>query len=452
MSCNFLIRNALVVNEGAICLNDILIVNGLIEDIAGRINLTEDFRRQHGIEILDVSGKYVMPGIIDDQVHFREPGLEYKGDIASESAAAVAGGVTSFMDMPNVKPPTTSIDLLEQKYAVAAERSSANFSFYLGATNDNIGELRKFDPENNCGLKVFLGASTGNMLVDDKNVLQQIFELPYLIAIHSEDETIIRTNSELYRKKYGEEVPIACHPLIRSAEACFASTQRAVEMAKKNGTRLHILHLSTAAELDLLNNKIPLADKKITAEVCVHHLWFNDTAYQVKGTHIKWNPAIKTEQDRAALFEALLAGRIDIVATDHAPHTLEEKRQTYFKAPSGGPLVQHSLQMMLEFYYRKQVSLEQIAEKMCHNPATCFHIEKRGFIRKKYYADMVVFDLNRQVTVSEENILYKCKWSPLKGQVFHSEITNTFVNGQMVFDGRQVSDKIKGMRLRFKPM
>jgi len=452
MSCNYLIKNALVVNEGEVYPKDILIVNGLIEDIAGRIDLSEDYRQLHGIETLDISGKYVMPGIIDDQVHFREPGLEYKGDIASESAAAVAGGVTSFMDMPNVKPPTTTIDLLEQKYAVAAERSSANFSFYLGATNDNIGELKKFDPENNCGVKVFLGASTGNMLVDDQQALQQIFELPYLIAIHSEDETIIRANAEIFRQKYGEEVPIACHPLIRSAEACFVSTKRAIEMAKKNGTRLHILHLSTAAELDLLNNKIPLAGKKITAEVCVHHLWFNDTAYQAKGTHIKWNPAIKTEQDRAALFEAIVDGRIDVVATDHAPHTIKEKRQTYFNAPSGGPLVQHSLKMMLEFYYRKQMSLEQIAEKMCHNPATCFHIEKRGFIRKKYYADLVVFDLNRQVAVSEENILYKCKWSPLQGQVFHSEITNTFVNGQMVYDGRQVSDKIKGIRLRFNPM
>ncbi len=451
MSCNYLIKNALVVNEGEICQKDILIANGLIEDIAGCIDLTRDYRQLHGIETLDISGKYVMPGIIDDQVHFREPGLEYKGDIASESAAAVAGGVTSFMDMPNVKPPTTTIDLLEQRYAAAAERSSANFSFYLGATNDNIGELKKFDSENNCGIKVFLGASTGNMLVDDYQALQQMFKLPYLIAIHSEDETIIRENAEIFRQKYGEEVPIACHPLIRSTEACFVSTKRAFEMAEKNGTRLHILHLSTAAELDLLNAKKPFAYKKITAEVCVHHLWFNDTAYQAKGTHIKWNPAIKTEQDRAALFEAMLDGRIDMVATDHAPHTLEEKRQTYFKAPSGGPLVQHSLQMMLEFYYRKLLSLEQIAEKMCHNPATCFHIEKRGFIRKKYYADLVVFDLNRQVTVSEENILYKCKWSPLAGQVFHSEISNTFVNGQMVYDGRQVSDKIKGMRLRFNP-
>jgi len=452
MSCNYLIKNALVVNEGEICQKDIFVIDGLIEEIAGRIDVSDDFRQYYGIEILDMSGKYVMPGIIDDQVHFREPGLEYKGDIASESAAAVAGGVTSFMDMPNVKPPTTTLYLLEQKYAAAAERSSANFSFYLGATNDNIGELKNFNPENNCGIKVFLGASTGNMLVDDTQALQQIFGLPHLIAIHSEDETIIRANAEIYRQKYGEEVPVACHPLIRSAEACFVSTKRAVEMAEKNGTRLHILHLSTAAELDLLNNKLPLADKKITAEVCAHHLWFNDTDYQARGTHIKWNPAIKTEQDRAALFEALLDGRIDMVATDHAPHTLEEKRQPYFKAPSGGPLVQHSLQMMLEFYHRKQMSLVQIAEKMCHNPATCFHIEKRGFIRKNYYADLAVFDLNRQVTVCEENILYKCKWSPLLGQVFHSEITNTFVNGQMVYDGRQVSDKIKGMRLRFKPM
>ncbi len=451
MSCNYLIKNALVVNEGEIHKNDILIIDGLIAGIAGQMEFTADFQKQNGIAVIDVSGKYLMPGIIDDQVHFREPGLDYKADIASETAAAVAGGVTSFMDMPNVKPPTTTIDLLEQKYSLASERSMANFSFYLGATNDNIEQLKKFDPVNNCGIKVFLGASTGNLLVDDAEALRQIFELPFLIAIHSEDENTIRANTEIYRQKFGEDVPVECHPLIRSAEACYISTKRAIELAEKNGTRLHILHLSTAAELVLLNNKLPLSSGKITSEVCVHHLWFNDSAYLTKGTMIKWNPAIKTENDRKALFEAILDGTVDIVATDHAPHTLEEKQQSYFKAPSGGPLIQHSLQMMLEFYYKKQLSLEKIAELMCHKPAKCFKVEKRGFIRENYYADLVVFDLQSHTTVDKSNILYKCKWSPLEGQLFHSKISNTFVNGQMVYDGQKVSDKIKGMRLRFKP-
>lgn len=451
MSCNYLIKNALVVNEGEIHKNDILIIDGLIAGIAGQMELTSDFQKQNGIEVIDVSGKYLMPGIIDDQVHFREPGLDYKADIASESAAAVAGGVTSFMDMPNVKPPTTTIELLEQKYSLASERSVANFSFYLGATNDNIEQLKKFDPVNNCGIKVFLGASTGNLLVDDPEALQHIFKLPFLIAIHSEDENTIRANTEIFRQKFGEDVPVESHPMIRSAEACYISTKRAIELAEKNSTRLHILHLSTAAELTLLNNKLPFSSRKITSEVCVHHLWFNDSAYPARGTMIKWNPAIKTEDDRKALFEAILDGTVDIVATDHAPHTLEEKQQSYFKAPSGGPLIQHSLQMMLEFYYKKQLSLEKIAELMCHKPAKCFKIEKRGFIRENYYADLVVVDLQTQTNVDKSNILYKCKWSPLEGQLFHSKISNTFMNGQMVYDGQTVTDKIKGMRLRFKP-
>lgn len=451
MSCNYLIKNALVVNEGEIHKNDILIIDGLIAGIAGQMELTSDFQKQNGIEVIDVSGKYLMPGIIDDQVHFREPGLDYKADIASESAAAVAGGVTSFMDMPNVKPPTTTIELLEQKYSLASERSVANFSFYLGATNDNIEQLKKFDPVNNCGIKVFLGASTGNLLVDDPEALQHIFKLPFLIAIHSEDENTIRANTEIFRQKFGEDVPVESHPMIRSAEACYISTKRAIELAEKNSTRLHILHLSTAAELTLLNNKLPFSSRKITSEVCVHHLWFNDSAYPAKGTLIKWNPSIKTEDDRKALFEAILDGTVDIVATDHAPHTLEEKQQSYFKAPSGGPLIQHSLQMMLEFYYKKQLSLEKIAELMCHKPAKCFKIEKRGFIRENYYADLVVVDLQTQTNVDKSNILYKCKWSPLEGQLFHSKISNTFMNGQMVYDGQTVTDKIKGMRLRFKP-
>jgi len=450
MSCNYLIKNALVVNEGQINKNDVLIFDGLIADFDGRIELTADFIQQHSIEILDISGKYLLPGVIDDQVHFREPGLEYKADIASESAAAVAGGVTSYMEMPNTKPPATTIALLEQKYSIAAEKSLANFSFYLGATNDNIDELKKFDPETSCGIKVFLGSSTGNLLTDDPDTLQKIFSLPYLIAIHSEDEKTIRRNAEIYREKFGENVPVEYHPMIRSSEACYVSTKRAVELAGKNNTRLHILHLSTAAELSLLKKDIPLSEKRITSEVCVHHLWFNDSAYKTKGNLVKWNPAIKTEQDRQALFDAILDGTIDIVATDHAPHSLEEKQQAYFKAPSGGPLIQHSLQMMFEFHFNKKLSIEKIAELMCHKPAKCFKVEKRGYIRKNYFADLVVVDLQSQTTVGNDNILYKCKWSPLEGQLFHSKISCTFVNGNMVYDGQHVSDKIKGMRLRFK--
>lgn len=451
MNTAYLIKNAWVVNEGEINKNDILIIDGLIADVAQHIELAKDFEQQNNIQIIDATGKYVMPGIIDDQVHFREPGLEYKGDIASESAAAVAGGVTSFMDMPNVIPATTTIELLEQKYLLAAEKSKANYSFYLGATNENIEQLKKFDPANSCGIKVFLGASTGNLLVDDVESLNNIFSLPFLIAIHSEDETTIRKNTEIYRQKFGEDVPVECHPLIRSSEACYISTKRAVALAEKQNTRLHILHLSTAVEMALLKNDLPLSEKKITAEVCVHHLWFNDAAYRTVGTLIKWNPAIKAETDRKALFEAVLNGTIDIVATDHAPHTLEEKQQSYFKAPSGGPLLQHSLQMMLEFYCQKKISFEKIVELMCHKPAICFKIEKRGYIRKNYFADLVLIDLQQKTLVDKNNILYKCKWSPIEGQIFNSKICATFVNGQMVYDGQKVSETIRGMRLRFKP-
>ncbi|HNW68942.1 MAG TPA: dihydroorotase [Bacteroidales bacterium] len=450
MNRNYLIKNALAINEGQIIRSDVLVLDGLIADMDGRIELPDDFIQQHDLEIIDASGKYLLPGVIDDQVHFREPGMEYKADIASESAAAVAGGVTSYMEMPNTKPPATTIELLEQKYSLAAEKSLANFSFYLGGTNDNYDQLLKFDPANHCGIKVFLGSSTGNLLTDDPEALQKIFSLPYLIAVHSEDEATIRKNVEIYRQKFGEDVPVEYHPMIRSAEACYISTKRAVALAEKNNTRLHILHLSTAAELGLLKRNVPLSEKRITTEVCVHHLWFNDTAYKSKGNFVKWNPAIKTEQDRQALFDAILDGTIDIVATDHAPHTLEEKQQLYFKAPSGGPLIQHSLQMMLEFYFKKQISLEKIVELMCHKPATCFNVENRGYLRKNYFADLVVADLQSTTTVGNDNILYKCKWSPLEGQLFHSEISHTFVNGHLVYDGQQVSDKIKGMRLRFK--
>ncbi len=450
MSSNYLLKNALSVNEGAICNIDLLLVDGLIADIAGKLDIGSDYQQQHDIEIIDVSGKYVLPGMIDDQVHFREPGMEYKADIASESAAAVTGGVTSYMEMPNTKPPAVTIELLEQKYKLASEKSIANYSFYLGATNDNIGELQKFDPQNHCGIKVFLGSSTGNLLVDDPATLEAIFKLPFLIAVHSEDEKTIHANSALYRQKFGENIPFDCHPLIRSSEACFISTLRAVELAEKNNTRLHILHLSTAAELALLKRTLNVTGKRITSEVCVHHLWFNDSAYKNKGSLVKWNPAIKSEADRHALFGAVIDGTIDVVATDHAPHTYDEKQQTYFNAPSGGPLVQHSLQMMLEFYYKKQISLEKIVTLMCHNPAECFGIERRGFIRKNYYADLVLVDLCHQTLVSADNILYKCKWSPLEGEIFHSEICSTFVNGYLAYDGRNVQDNVKGMRLQFR--
>jgi dihydroorotase len=424
-------------------------MDGLISDITTENVLSETFIRENNIECIDATGLTLIPGVIDDQVHFREPGLTHKGNIESESRAAVAGGVTSFMEMPNTNPNTVTNDLLEEKYLIAAGASKANYSFYLGATNDNIDEIRKFYPDKNAGIKVFLGASTGNMLVDNPESLQKIFATPFLIAIHSEDESIIQRNAQQYREKYGEEVPVECHPLIRSQESCYVSTLKAYNLAVKNNTRLHILHLSTAKELELLRSTLPLEKKRITSEVCVHHLWFNDTDYSKKGTFIKWNPAIKTETDRSALFQAVLDGTIDIIATDHAPHTRDEKLQTYFKAPSGGPLVQHSLAAMLEFVHDGKITIEKVVEMMCHKPAVCFNVVKRGFIRKNYFADLVLLDLAGKNLVDEASLLYKCKWSPFEGVTFHSKVAYTFVNGLIAYNGSKINEDVRGMRLQF---
>jgi dihydroorotase len=443
----YCIRNALIVNEGEHFNGSLLIRNNRIEKIfrQGQAVLVPD-----DIVMLDADGKILIPGVIDDQVHFREPGLTHKGDIHTESRAAVAGGVTSFMDMPNTLPQTISQSLLEEKYARAEKVSTANYSFYMGVTNDNLEEIMLTDPKKVCGLKIFMGASTGNMLVDNPGTLEAIFSRsPMLIAVHCEDETTIRMNIASYREKYGEDVPVMFHPAIRSTEACFISSSRAVALAKKYNARLHILHLSTLKELQLLDNESTRASKRITAEVCVHHLIFNDNDYTRLGNLIKWNPAIKSEEDRLALVKAVYDGTIDIVATDHAPHTLEEKQQPYFKAPSGGPLIQHSLPAMLEFAQQGILSLEQIVDRMCHAPADIFRIENRGYIREGYFADLVLADLNKPWTVHGNNILYKCGWSPFEGKTFHAKVTHTFVNGNLVFENDRFHDAPPGMRLLF---
>jgi dihydroorotase len=444
---SYCIRNALIVNEGKSFTGSLFMRGGRIERI---FSAEEAVTIPEGTEELDATGKILIPGVIDDQVHFREPGLTHKGDIASESRAAVAGGMTSFMDMPNTLPQTVTQPLLEEKYARAAAVSAANYSFYLGATNDNLAEILQTDPYKVCGIKIFMGASTGNMLVDDPMALEGIFSRSrMLLAVHCEDETIIRKNAAAYRDKYGEDVPVRFHPEIRSAEACYASSSLAVELAKKFHSRLHILHLSTRDELSLLENITPRIDKSITAEVCVHHLVFCDTDYATLGNRIKWNPSIKTGDDRNALIYAVEDGTIDMVATDHAPHTLEEKGNTYFKAPSGGPLVQHSLSLMLEFYRNRMLSLEVIIDRMCHAPAELFGIADRGFIREGYYADLVLVDLNKPWTVNTENILYKCRWSPFEGRTLHAKVTHTFVNGNLVFENDRFHDAPPGMRLLF---
>ena len=389
--------------------------------------------------------------MIDDQVHFREPGLTHKAEIYTESKAAVAGGVTSFMEMPNTVPNTLTQELLEEKYALASTKSLANYSFYMGASNDNIDEILKTNPKNVCGIKIFMGASTGNMLVDNVDTLNKIFSRSkLLIAVHCEDETTIKNNLGIFRDKYGDDIPVEAHPLIRSHEACYKSSKLAVGLARLYNTRLHILHLSTAKELELFSNDIPLEKKRITAEICVHHLWFNSMDYQQKGTLIKWNPAVKSKSDQEALFNGLLSDKLDVIATDHAPHTLEEKDNPYMKAPSGGPLVQHSLQVMMEFYHMGKISLEKVVEKMCHAPAICFHVKKRGFIRPGYHADLVVVDPDRPVTVSKDNLLYKCGWSPFEGTTFRSSVVKTFVNGNLVFDEGRFHEEIKGQRLLFQ--
>ena len=439
-----MIKSACIVNEGLRFIGSILIENGIISRISNEeINL-------ESAEIIDAKGLHLLPGLIDDQVHFREPGLTHKADIYSESRAAVAGGITSFMEMPNTVPNTLTQELLQDKYDIAAENSLANYSFFMGASNDNLDEVLKTNPRNVCGIKVFMGSSTGNMLVDNAQVLEELFsKCEMLIAAHCEDETTVKANEAIYREKYGDEVPISCHPEIRSAEACYLSSSFAVNLAKKHGTRFHVLHISTAKETELFDNTIPLKDKKITAEACVHHLWFSNEDYNDKGTLIKWNPAVKKAYDRAAVFEAVLNDKIDIIATDHAPHTLKEKDNKYFSAPSGGPLVQHALVSMLEHYHNNKISLEKIKKKMCHAPADCFNVERRGYIREGYSADIVLVDLNNKWTVDKSNILYKCGWSPFEGFEFKSKVSHTFVNGKIVYQKNKLVEGCFGQRLLF---
>jgi dihydroorotase len=441
-----LIKNAKIVNEGTIFEGDLYIEGKLIKEIAESISA-----KSPDVKIIDAEGNFLIPGAIDDQVHFREPGLTHKGDIESESRAAVAGGITSFIEQPNTVPNAVTQELLEQKYQRASEVSYANYSFMLGGTNDNLEEILKTNPKNVAGIKLFLGSSTGNMLVDDEKVLEKIFSsTDMLIAVHCEDEATIKQNLEKFKAEYGDDIPVKFHPEIRSAEACYISSSRAVELAKKTGARLHVFHLSTAKEMDLFTNKIPLEEKKITAEVCIHHLWFTDADYETKGSLIKWNPAVKSAADRDALWKALLDDRIDVIATDHAPHTLEEKKNPYTSSPSGGPLVQHAVVAMFEAYHQKKISVEKIVEKMAHNPAKIFKIEKRGFIREGYYADLAIVNPGLPWNVKKENILYKCGWSPFEGVNFKSRITHTFVNGELVYNNFKVKDLRAGERLLFE--
>lgn len=440
----YLIRNATVVNEGESRSSDVLIKPPFIEKVETHIRFDGRYKEING------EGLVLLPGIIDDQVHFREPGLTHKADIASESRAAVAGGITSYMEMPNTIPQTLTQELLEEKYQMASERSLANFSFYMGASNDNLDEILKTNPDKVCGIKVFMGSSTGNMLVDDPVVLEQIFKnAPTLIATHCEDESTIRANSKKFHDQYGENVPVSCHPEIRSEEACYLSSSKAVGLARKFNARLHILHISTRRELNLFDNTLPLDEKRITSEACIHHIWFDDSWYEKKGTLIKWNPAVKTAEDREAIFNAVLIDKIDVIATDHAPHTFEEKMNSYFKSPSGGPMVQHSLVAMLEFYHNGKITLEKIVQKMSHYPAQLFSIDRRGFIKEGYYADLVLVDLDRSWKVSKDNILAKCGWSPFEGQEFRSKIRKTWVDGALVYNGGNIVQEQAGMRLLF---
>ncbi|MGV3461336.1 MAG: dihydroorotase [Flavobacterium sp.] len=439
-----LIKNARIVNEGTITEGDILIEGKFIKEIADSISAKPD------VKVIDAEGNYLIPGAIDDQVHFREPGLTHKGNIETESRAAVAGGITSFIEQPNTVPNAVTQELLEEKYQRAAETSYANYSFMMGGTNDNLEEVLKTNPKNVAGIKLFLGSSTGNMLVDNPEVLEKIFtSTDMLIAVHCEDEATIRQNLEKFKAEYGDDIPVKFHPEIRSAEACYISSSKAIELAKKTGARLHIFHVSTAVETDLFTNKIPLEEKKITAEVCVHHLWFTDADYATKGSLIKWNPAVKSAEDRDALWKALLDDRIDVVATDHAPHTLEEKKNPYTTSPSGAPMVQHAVVAMFEAFHQKKISVEKIVEKMAHNPAKIFKIEKRGFIREGYYADLAIVNPGLPWNVKKENILYKCGWSPLEGTSFKSRITHTFVNGELVYNNFKIKDVRVGERLIF---
>lgn len=440
----YLIKNVAIVNEGTIETKDLLIANGRIEKIEHDISLQENYEEVNG------EGKHLFPGVIDDQVHFREPGLTHKAEIYTEARAAVAGGVTSFMEMPNVVPQTVTQELLADKYEIGRNRSLANYSFFMGATNDNLEEVLKTDPELVCGLKVFMGSSTGNMLVDNAKSLEELFrESPLLIATHCEDEATIRANMAKYQEKYGDEIPFEMHPVIRNEAACYKSSSFAVQLAKKHNTRLHILHISTAKETDLFRNDVPLAEKRITAEACIHHLWFSDQDYAEKQQWIKWNPAVKSAADRDEIWRALLDNRIDVVATDHAPHTIAEKQNLYTKAPSGGPLVQHSLVAMLDFYHQGKISLERIAEKMSHAVAECFQIKERGYIREGYYADLVLVDLAHPWTVSRGNVLSKCGWSPFEGHQFKSTIDRVWVSGHQAYVDGTFDESKKGERLIF---
>jgi len=441
---NYLIKAGTIVNEGKQFVGDVLVVNGRIEKIATSIDLP------NGVTEIYAEGKYVLPGCIDDQVHFREPGLTHKGTIFTESRAAVAGGITSFMEMPNTVPNALTQELLEDKYQIAAETSLANYSFFMGASNDNLEEVLKTNHQNICGIKIFMGSSTGNMLVDKEAVLESLFSrVSMLIATHCEDELTVRTNMARFKEQYGEDIPIEAHPLIRSEEACFLSSSLAVSLAKKYQSRLHILHISTERETHLFDNTLPLEKKHITAEACIHHLWFSDQDYAEKGNFIKWNPAVKTAADREGIWKAVLDNRIDVIATDHAPHTLEEKSNTYMGAPSGGPLVQHALIAMLEKVEEGRISIERVVEKMAHAPATLFRIQERGYIREGYHADIVIVDPNRQTSVHRENCLSKCAWSPFEGHTFSHAIDSTFINGRLAYSKGEIFEGKSGSRLLF---
>ena len=440
-----LIKNAKIVNEGRIFEGDVLIEGEFIKEIAQNIS-----HKSSNCKVIDAEGNYLIPGAIDDQVHFREPGLTHKGTIASESRAAVAGGITSFIEQPNTVPNAITQELLEQKYQIASQSSYANYSFMMGGTNDNLEEVLKTNPKNVAGIKLFLGSSTGNMLVDNEATLEKIFSsTKMLIAVHCEDEGTIKANLEKFKSEFGDEIPVTAHHLIRSEEACYISSSKAIALAKKTGARLHVFHLSTAKEMELFSNKIPLAEKQITAEVCIHHLWFTNEDYATKGNFIKWNPAVKTATDRDALWKALLDDTIDVIATDHAPHTLEEKSQKYSSAPSGGPLVQHAVVAMFEAHLQGKISVEKIVQKMCHNPAIVFKIEKRGFIKEGYYADLAIVNPSKPWSVNKDNILYQCGWSPFEGTNFKSRISHTFVNGQLVYENAKVKELKAAKRLLF---
>ena len=440
----FLIKGATIVNEGKQEVKDLLIKEGRIAKIDGSISTKEK------VTEINAVGLFLIPGIVDDQVHFREPGLTHKGELFTESRAAVAGGITSYMEMPNTVPNALTQELLQDKYDRARQVSLGNYSFFMGASNDNLDEVLKTDEKNVCGVKIFMGSSTGNMLVDNEKTLDGIFsECPMLIATHCEDEATVRANTASAIKKFGDDIPISHHPIIRDVDACYLSSSKAIELAKKHNTRLHILHISTEKETHLFGNSLPLAEKRITAEACIHHLTFNDTMYDIKGTLLKWNPAVKSESDRQGVFKALLDDRIDIIATDHAPHTWDEKQNKYLKAPSGGPLVQHALPAMMEHVKNGAISIERMVEKMCHAPTICFQLENRGFIREGYQADLVLIDPKKSWEVAKENILYKCGWSIFEGTTFSSSITHTFVNGHLAFANGKLNDSVLGQRLTF---